>query len=304
MTTGTLSTEAARRARFHPARGSGGRRWLPRLLVLPTLLYLFPIYFGSLLILFTFSFFTYVPGGQLLNPAFTLANYRRFFDSLYIGILGRTIVIGFIASLAAVLLAYPMAYWFNRSTSRWRSVILSVVVLSFFVIAVVRVFSWTLVLGREGFVNKLLLMLHVIERPIQLMYNDLGVTLVLAHYLLPVTTLVLTTALQRIDPDLESASQNLGATKTYAFVSVTLPLSVPGIVGAFTLAFAMSISTFTTPVIIGGGRVLLLANTLYDTMFSSMNFPFASALAMVTLLFSLVLVGLIGRVLMAQVRLE
>ena len=212
-------------------------------------------------------------------------------------------IIGFIASVTAVVISYPMAYWFNRSTSRWRSVVFSLIVLAFFVVTVVRVFAWTLVLGRQGFINQFLMLTGLIDTPLQLMYNNTGVTLVLIHYLLPLTTLILTTSLQRIDPNLESASQNLGATKTYSFLTITLPLSIPGIVGALTLAFAVSISTFTTPVIIGGGRVLLLANTIYDTMFASLNFPFASALAMVTLLLSLVLVGLIGKTLMARLRL-
>ena len=195
----------------------GWGRAFPGLLILPTILYLFPVYFASLFVLFLFSFYTYVPGGQLLNPDFTLENYARFFDPLYVGILSRTMIIGFIASVTAVVISYPMAYWFNRSTSRWRSVVFSLIVLAFFVVTVVRVFAWTLVLGRQGFINQFLMLTGLIDTPLQLMYNNTGVTLVLIHYLLPLTTLILTTSLQRIDPNLESASQNLGATKTYSF---------------------------------------------------------------------------------------
>jgi putative spermidine/putrescine transport system permease protein len=279
------------------------QRWLAGLLILPTVAYLFPIYLASLGILLVFSFYRFVPGGPLLRPDFTFANYVRFLDPLYAGILTRTMVVGFIASVSAVVVAYPMAYWLNRSQSRWRSVCVAMLVLSFFVITVVRVFAWTLVLGREGFLNKLLKAIGFIDQPLQFMYNEIGVTLVLIHYLMPAVTLVLATSLQRIDRTLELASQNLGANKIHTFFAVTLPLSIPGIVGALTLAFALSISTFTTPVIIGGGRVLLLANTLYDTMFTSMNFPFASALAIITLVFSLFLVAFIGRFLMSRLRL-
>lgn len=272
-------------------------------LAFPSVAYLFPIYLASLGILLIFSFYRFVPGGPLLSVGFTLENYARFFDPLYAGILGRTMVLGFFASAAAVLIGYPMAYWLNRSRSPWRSVCVALIVLSFFVITVVRVFAWTLVLGREGFLNRLLRGMGLIETPIQFMYNELGVSVVLIHYLLPAVTLVLATSLQRVDRTLELASQNLGANKVQTFFAVTLPLSIPGIVGALTLAFALCISTFTTPVIIGGGRVLLLANTLYDTMFTSMNFPFASALAIITLVFSLILVAFIGRFLMSRLRL-
>lgn len=274
-------------------------RWILRLLLLPTILYLFPIYFASLAILFVFSFYQYTPG-RMLTPDFTLANYTRFFDPFYIGVLARTLVIGFIASVSAVLISYPVAYWLNRSVSRLRSLCVIVIILSFFVVTVVRVFSWTLVLGREGFLNSILDWTGLADQPVQFMYSDFGVTLVLTHFLLPAATLILTTSIQRIDENLELASQNLGANRMRTFFSVTLPLSVPGIVAALTLSFALCISTFTTPIIIGGGRVMLLANMLYDTMFTVMNFPFASVLAIVTLAFSLLLVGLIGKTLMPR----
>ncbi len=285
-----------------PRHAATRARVLPFLLVLPTLAYLFPIYMASLGILFLFSFFKFTPGGPLLTPSFTLENYARFFDPLYIGILWRTVELGFIAAAGAVILAYPMAYWLNRSRSRWRAVCVAIIVLAFFVITVVRVFSWTMVLGREGFLNKLLLFVGLADRPFQFLYNELGVTIVLVHYLLPTTTLFLTTSLQRIDANIELASENLGANKFQTFFLITLPLSIPGLVGALSLSFALCISTFTTPVIIGGGRVLLLANTLYDTMFSAMNFPFASALAIITLVFSLIVVSLIGKTLMSRLQ--
>lgn len=285
-----------------PRRAPRRARILPFLLVAPTLAYLFPIYLASLGFLFLFSFYKFVPGGPLLTPSFTLENYARFFDPLYIGILWRTIKVGFIAATGAVILAYPMAYWLNRSRSHWRTVCVTVVVLSFFVITVVRVFSWTMVLGREGFLNKVILFVGLADRPFQFLYNEFGVTIVLVHYLLPATTLFLTTSLQRIDANLEMASENLGGNRFQTFFLITLPLSIPGLVGSLSLSFALCISTFTSPVIIGGGRVLLLANTLYDTMFSSMNFPFASALAIITLVFSLIVVTAIGKTLMSRLQ--
>lgn len=283
---------------------TGWSRPLGAFLLLPTTVYLFPIYFASLCFLLVFSFYTYVPGGELLNPDFTLDNYGRFLSPFYISILSRTIIIGAIASFITVLIAYPMAYWLNRSTSKWRTICLSLIILAFFVIGVARVFAWTLVLGRHGFLNRVLELGEIIERPLELMYNNTGVTIVLIHFLLPFTTLILTTSLQRIDPTLELAAQNLGASQIRSFLSITLPLSIPGIVAALTLAFALCISAFTTPVIIGGGRVLLLANAIYDTMLVALNFPFASAMAMITLVLSLILVGVIGKMLMSQLKVE
>lgn len=277
-------------------------RWLPGLLVLPALLYLLPVYLVSLGILLAFTFFVYVPGGPLLNPSFTLANYLRLIDPLYEMILLRTLVIGGIASLIAVFISYPVAYWLNRSESKWRSFVLGCTVLSFFVVPVVRVFAWTVVLGTNGFLNHLFALVGLINRPLPLMYNNFGVTLVLAHYLVPLTTLTLTAALQRLDDTLELASANLGATKIETFLTVTLPLSRPGLLAAATLAFAISVSTFTTPIIIGGGRVQVLANTVYDAMLISHNFPLAGAFAVVALVVALGIIGIVGRVMTTRFR--
>ncbi len=281
----------------------GWPRLLPAFLLLPMVLGVLPIFFASLCFLFVFSFYRYVPGGNLLNPDFTLENYKRFFDLLYLSILARTMIIGVIASVITVLIVYPIAYWFNRSTSRWRSVCLSLIILAFFTIPVARVFAWTIVLGRQGFVNRILQLTGIIDQPLTLMYHEAGVTIVLIHFLLPLITLILTTALQRIDPTLELAAQNLGASQIRSFFSITLPLSIPGIVAALALTFSLCIATFTSPIIIGGGKVLLLANTLYDIMLVSLNFPFASALAIIALFLSLILVGLIGKILMSRLKL-
>jgi putative spermidine/putrescine transport system permease protein len=170
------------------------------------------------------------------------------------------------------------------------------------VVSVVRVFAWTIVLGRLGFINRMLQLLGIIERPLQLLYNLTSVIVVEIHYLLPFVTLTLTAALQRIDPNLELAAKNLGGPPWHVLRTVTLPLSLPGIAAALTLAFALTVSSFTTPMIIGGGRVELIANIIYDTMLDAHNFPFASAMAIVALALSVGAMAVMSRAIVARLK--
>jgi putative spermidine/putrescine transport system permease protein len=210
-------------------------------------------------------------------------------------VLGRTVAISGASAIAALVLSYPVAYWLCRSTSVWRGLALSFVILSLFIVPIARVFSWALVLGTRGFVNTLLVGSHLVQKPVPLMYNNFGVILVLTHYLLPLTTLTLMASLARQDPMLEWASYNLGIGRIRTFLSITLPLSFPGILAAAGLAFALNMSTFTTPVIIGGGKVVVLANTVYDAMLISANFPLASTLAVVALVMTLCSMAAVNR---------
>jgi ABC-type spermidine/putrescine transport system permease subunit I len=281
-----------------PARA----RVLPTLLIVPVLLYLVPFYFAALCFLLTFSLYEFQARGTLLSGVFTLDNYRRMFEQHHLADLFRTVYVGGLSAGGAVVISYPMAFWLARSSSRWRMICLGAVVLSLLVASVVRVFAWTLVLGRHGFINYTLKLFGLVEQPASLLYNVPSVVLVEIHYLLPFVTLTLLAALQRIDPQVELAAKNLGAQPWYAFATITLPLSLPGVAAAVTLAFALTVSSFTTPMIIGGDRVNLLANVIYDVMLNAHNFPFASAMAIGSLFLSLGVMILLNYIIIARLR--
>jgi putative spermidine/putrescine transport system permease protein len=275
---------------------------LPALLVTPLLLYLVPFYVAGLGFLFVFSLYEFKAGEALLSGVFTIQNYIRLLDAHHVDDLVRTIWVGIVSAVGTVVVAYPMAYWLSRSTSRWRTVCFGAVVLSMLVVSVVRVFAWTIVLGRRGFINRTLELLGIIDQPLPLLYNVTSVIVVEIHYLLPFVTLTLFAALQRIDANLELAGKNLGGAPWHVFSTVTLPLSLPGLAAGFSLAFALTVSSFTTPMIIGGGRVELLANVIYDVMLNAHNFPFASAMAIAALLLTVILMAAMNRLIMARAR--
>src|SRR3954452_2046201 len=226
-----------------------------------------------------FSLRAYVPGS--LEPGgFTLDNFAALLRPLYARVFLDTVWICFVTAAWTLVIGYPVAYALVRARSPVvKSAILIIVVTPLFLGEVVRTYSWIVVLGNNGFVNAMLMKAGLIERPLQLMFTAFGVVTALVHVTLPVMVLMLAAALAHIDRDYERAAQSLGAGPVRAFLTVTLPLSTPGIVAGVTTAFAWTFSAFATPQLIGGGRVNMVSNLVYQLGFASFNSPLAASVS-------------------------
>jgi putative spermidine/putrescine transport system permease protein len=240
------------------------------------------VYLPALATLCVLSVYHFVPG-ELPVAGATFKNYTRFLDdSYYLGILKTTLYLSLIASIITVALSFPLAYSIVRSRLG-RRVILPIVTLSFFVSAILVIYGWIIILGRHGALNETLMWLHIVSTPLSILFTNNAVVVGLVDTSIPYATLILAAALTNIDPSLERASQNLGATQWQTFFRVTLPLARPGIVAALVLAFAQSVSAFVIPLLLGGGRVPMLATQVYDAMIVSVNYPFAAATVVIIL---------------------
>ncbi|XAH24871.1 ABC transporter permease [Xylophilus sp. GW821-FHT01B05] len=238
----------------------------------------------SLLAVFQFSFRAFVPG-SLDVGGFTLANFTGMGKSIYFDAFSNTLLLSVETTVFSLLVAYPLAYALVRVKSRaLKSFILVVSITPLFLGEIVRTYSWIAVLGSNGFINGTLRKLGLIERPLELMFTHLGVLVALVHVTIPVVVLMLATAISHINRDYEKAAQSLGAGPVWTFVTVTLPLSMPGILASITTAFAWTFSAFATPQMIGGGRVPTVSTLVYQLGFSSMNFPLAASLSVMGLL--------------------
>ena len=185
-----------------------------------------------------------------------------------------TVWICFLTAFFTLLLGYPLAYALVRTHNVVvKSTILVITVTPLFLGEVVRTYSWIIVLGNNGFLNAMLLKAGVIEQPLQIMFTTFGVVVALVHVTLPVMVIMLAAALSHIDRDYERAAASLGAGPVRAFLTVTLPLSTPGIIAGVTTAFAWTFSAFATPQLIGGGQVNMVSNLVYQLGFASFNFP-------------------------------
>jgi putative spermidine/putrescine transport system permease protein len=239
-----------------------------------------------------YSLRAYVPGS--LEPGgFTLANFAALLKPLYARVFLETVWICFLTALVTLILGYPLAYALvHVRNSAVKSLILVITLTPLFLGEVVRTYSWIVVLGNNGFLNGMLLKAGLIDAPLQLMFTRLGVVTALVHVTLPVMVIMLAAALAHIDPDYERAATSLGAGPIRAFLTVTLPLSTPGIIAGVMTAFAWTFSAFATPQLIGGGRVNMIANLVYALGFASFNFPFAASLSVAGLALTLAVLAL------------
>jgi putative spermidine/putrescine transport system permease protein len=240
-----------------------------------------------------YSVRAFIPGS--LDPGgFTLENFAELAKPLYARVFIDTVWICFLTALFTLIVGYPLAYALVHARSRTvKSFILITVVTPLFLGEVVRTYSWIIVLGNNGFINSMLLKLGVIAQPIQFMFTKFGVVVALVHVTIPVMVIILAAALSHIDRNYVRAAESLGAGPIRAFATITLPLSMPGIVAGTTTAFAWTFSAFATPQLIGGGRVNMISNLVYQLGFASFNFPFAATLCVSGLLLVLILVSLL-----------
>lgn len=249
----------------------------------------------AMLTVLQYSVRAFIPG-SLEVGGFTLDNFQDLFKSLYAQAFLNTVSLSFKTALFGLLLSYPLAYALVRTRTGWlRSSILIIAITPLFLGEVVRTYSWIIVLGSSGFLNSLLLAMGLIDKPLQLMFTQTGVVLALVHVTMPIMVLMLATGLSHINPAYEKAATSLGAGPIRAFLTVTLPLSLPGIVASLTTAFAWTFSAFATPQLIGGGKVSTVATLVYQLGFSSLNFPFAAALSVAGLILTVLLLAALKR---------
>jgi putative spermidine/putrescine transport system permease protein len=242
-----------------------------------------------------YAFRAHVPG--MLEPGgFTFDNFTTLLKPVYAQAFVNTLMLCVWTAVFTLLAAYPLAYAMLRARSKaLRGAILIIALTPMFLGEIVRTYSWMIVLGSNGFVNTLLIALGLISEPIAFMFTTTGVVIALVHFTLPVAVLMLAAALSHIDRRCEQAAASLGAGRVRVFMTVTLPLSAPGIVAAFTTSFAWTFSAFATPQMIGGGQVTTISTMVYQVGFASFNFPLAASLSLVGLAFTFAVLGILNQ---------
>jgi len=258
------------------------RRW-PSLrnaaLLAGSLFLLVGFFLLPLLYLFAVSFAARSPYGTI-QWVLSLRNYARAFQTLYLEIYWRSLWMAFLTTALCALLAYPVAYKIALGVSaRWKSALLLLVVIPFWTSFLIRTYAWMVILRTEGVINVVLLSVHLIHAPLRLLYTPLAVFIGLVYGELPFMILPLYTVLQKIDPTLLEAAEDLGAGRLATFLKVTLPLSAPGLVAGSVLVFIPSIGAFITPDLLGGARTMMVGNLIQNQFAVVRDQPFGSAVA-------------------------
>lgn len=220
-----------------------------------------------------------------LQIRLNLGNYQFLFeDDLYIAAYLNSVRIAGIATLITLLLGYPMALGIARTHSRLRVLLLMLIVLPFWTSFLIRVYAWIGLLKNNGLINNLLLSLGLIDQPLPLLHSDFAVFLGIVYSYLPFMVLPLYANLVRLDPSLLEAAADLGCRPLKAFWSVTLPLSMPGVIAGSMLVFIPAVGEFVIPDLLGGPDSLMIGKVLWSEFFNNRDWPLASAVAVAMLL--------------------
>jgi spermidine/putrescine transport system permease protein len=225
-----------------------------------------------------------------------LSNYWRAFQPLYLGVYWRSFWMALLTTVLCMLLGYPVAYALALKVSgRWKSALLMLVVIPFWTSFLIRTYAWMVILRTEGVVNTALLALHFVHEPLRLLYTPLAVFIGLVYGELPFMILPLYAVLQKLDPILLEAAQDLGANRWNTFLRITLPISLPGLSAGGVLVFIASIGAFITPDLLGGARTIMVGNLIQNQFASVRDQPFGSAVAFLLTFVVLVLLWMGSR---------
>lgn len=262
-----------------------GLGWLALLMVVPCAL------------IFTYSVFERgVYGG--IDYTFTLENFRRAADPLFLGIFLQSAKIAGLATLIAILIAYPAAYAITRAPRNWQTPLLILVILPFWSNYLIRTYAWIVMLNREGLINNGLAAVGVIDEPLPLLYNAFAVVVGLVYNYTPFVVLAIYASLSRINRETIEASEDLGAPGWVTFWRVIVPQTVPGIAAGGVFVFVLSIGNFITPDLLGGGRLQMVGNLIYDQFLSARDWPFGATLSM--FLIALMMILLFAQAMVAR----
>ncbi len=261
------------------------RSWL---LMLPGIGWLTVFMILPCLLVFFYSFFERgVYGG--IDYIFGFGNFARAAEPIYLGIFLTSARIAAEATVISVLLAYPAAYAISLAPKHRQTGYLLLVMLPFWSNYLIRTYAWIVLLNREGLINNGLESVGVIREPLPILYNEFAVVTGLVYNYLPFVILAIYASIQRLDPSLREASEDLGAPAWRTFWRVTFPLTLPGVAAGAVFVFVLSIGNFITPDLLGGGRLQMVGNLIYDQFLSARDWPFGAALSLVLILIMMLL---------------
>ena len=249
------------------------------LLLLPSYLCLGLLFLLPLGALALFSFAerdTY--GG--VRHVYSFANYLRAFEPLYFAIYARSVALALLTTVLCLAVGYPVAYWLGQKVRpEKRNVLLALVILPFWTSLLIRMYAWIFLLQTEGMINGLLQQMGLIRAPLHLLYNFPAVLLGQVYGELPFMILALYASIEKLDPSLVEAAQDLGAGRLKTLLKITLPLTRPGIVAGSVLVFIPSLGAFLAPDLLGGARTMT-AGSLVQSQFAFVrDIPFGAAVS-------------------------
>ena len=226
---------------------------------------------------------------------FSLDSYRSLLNPVYLKVFAQSFWIAILTTLFALLIGYPFAYFTARLSQKWRSVVLMLMLVPFWTNSLVRIYGWMILLRSQGVVNGVLTALGVIDKPLKLLYTSGAVLAGMVYALLPFMVLAIYNAVRKVDWSLVEAARDLGAGLVRAFFTVTLPLTMPGVMAGCVLVFIPSVGLFFISDLLGGAKTMLLGNLIKNELLSAKNWPMGAALSISMMAVTLLVIRLYQR---------
>ena len=218
-------------------------------------------------------------GNSVMTVQFTLNNFIRFFDPVFIKVLFKSLQIAFITTLISIIIGYPIAYVIANMGERFQNLFILLITLPMWINMLVRTYAWISILSDNGLINSVLAYFGL--PPVTLMYTDFAVILGMVYNFLPFMILQIYTVLAKLDKALIQASYDLGANHFQTFRRVVFPLSIPGVISGITLVFLPAVSTFVIPKFLGGGQYMLIGNLIENQFITVGEWNFGSAISLI-----------------------
>lgn len=240
-------------------------------------------------------------GGIIYNP--TISNYTKMASALYVKVFWDSIVIAFITTVFTLLLGYPFAY-FAAKINRFKIVVLLLIIAPFWTNSLIRTYSWIVILSSGGVINHALLSIGLIKEPLKMLYTYGAVLIGMIYTMFPFMVLPLYNSIEKLDRSYLEAAKDLGANRLKAFRTVTVPLTMPGIVAGCILVFIPSVGLFFIPDLMGGSNIMLIGNLIRNQFLESRDWPFGSALSIAMIVISLILIWAYVKIVSKKVDME
>ena len=269
------------------------KRWF--CLILP--MYIFSILFvlGPLLYMIALSFAT---NHEVLGVTFrfTLENFKKMADPVYVGTFVQSFQVAIMTTILVVVIGYPFGYFMAKQSKRGKRLLMFLIMVPFWTSSLLRMYGWIIVLQAKGIVNTVLIRLGLIRVPIKILYSYPAVLIGMVYALLPFMILSVYSSVEKMDWTLVEAAKDLGASNWRAFSTVTLKLTLPGLLSGVILTFIPSMGLFFIADILGGNKIVLVGSLIQDQLGRGGNWPFAAALSVVLMILTSLMIYLYRRI--------
>lgn len=262
---------------------------LKNIFTLPVTIYVFILILLPLVYIFFLSFCKSDSYGGIIYQ-FTLNNYINIFDITYIKILFKSSLIALITTVICILIAYPFALVLREKSERIKNLVTKLVMIPFLTNSLIRTYGWIVLLRKNGVINNALTSLDIIETPLNLMYNNLGIIIGMVYTLLPFMILPVCSSVFKLDNNLIEAGKDLGAKPWQIFKNIILPQTLSGVFSGSLMVFIPAIGYFFIADILGGGKVMIIGNLIKNQFLTARNWPFGSAISIFLIILTFLLV--------------